>query len=107
MKPEAKRRKKLDKQHREKIIQEARYIAYDFKRWGFRLDIFPLHPYKGWARMTPEQVYQPEIYDLWLGNECIAEDLYITDLRKTYLAAKRYRHDHGVKRLRENIKQIL
>ena len=34
MKPETKRIKELDRQHREKIIQEARKIEYDFKRWG-------------------------------------------------------------------------
>ena len=47
MKPETKRIKELDRQHRERIIQEARKIEYDFKRWGFRLNIFPLHPYCG------------------------------------------------------------
>ena len=107
MKTETKKIKELDRQHREKIIQEARKIAYDFKRWGFRLDIFPLHPYSGWAKMTPQQVYQPEIYDLCLNDECIAKNVQITDLRKIYLAAKRYRHDHGIKKLQENIKRIL
>lgn len=107
MKPETKKIKELDQQHRERIIQEARKIAYDFKRWGFRLDIFPLHPYSGWAKMTPEQVYRPELYDLWLGNECVAEDLYITDLKKIHLAAKRYSHANGVRKLRENIKDVL
>ena len=107
MNPETKRIKELDRQQREKIIREARKIAYDFKRWGFRLDIFPLHPYSGWAKMTPEQVYTPETYDLYLNDECVAEDMYITDLRKSHLASKRYKHDHGVKKLRENIKDIL
>ncbi len=107
MKPETKKIKELDRQHREKIIKEARKIAYDFKRWGFRLDIFPLHPYSGWAKMTPQQVYQPEIYALYLDDECIAEDMYITNLKKTHLAVKRYRHDHGVKKLRKNINKIL
>lgn len=103
MKPETKRIKELDRQQREKIIREARKIAYDFKRWGFRLDIFPLHPHTGWAKMTPEQVYTPEIYNLYLNDECVAEDMYITDLRKIHLEAKRYRHDHGIK----NYKKIL
>lgn len=107
MKPETKRRKELEKQHREKIIEDARHISYDFKRWGFRLDIIPLHPHKGWAKMTPEQIYQPETYDLWLDNECVAKNMYITDLRKLHLAAKRYRHANGVKKLRENIKDVL
>ena len=107
MKTETKKIKELDRQHREKIIQEARKIAYDFKRWGFRLDIFTLHPYSGWAKMTPEQVYTPEIYNLFLNDECVAEDMIITDLRKIYLIAKRYRHDHGIKKLQENIEDIL
>lgn len=107
MKTETKNIKELDRQQREKIIREARKIAYDFKRWGFRIDIFPLHPYCGWAKMTPEQVYTPEIYNLCLNDECIVEDMYITDLRKIHLEAKRYRHDHGVKELRDNIKDIL
>ena len=107
MKPETKRRKELDRQQRNTIIQESRIIKYQFKRWGFRLNIFPLHPYSGWAKMTQEQIYQPEIYDVWLGKECVAEDLYITDLRKVYLAMKRYKHDYGVKKLRENIKDVL
>ncbi|MGN0477714.1 MAG: hypothetical protein ACI4HM_10320 [Ruminococcus sp.] len=107
MKPETKRIKELDRQQREKIIQEARKIAYNFKRWGFRLDICPLHLYSGWAKMTPEQVYTPEIYNLYLYDECVAEDMYITDLKKAHIAAKRYRHDHGIKKLQENIKKIL
>ena len=107
MKPETKRIKELDRQQREKIIREARNIAYDFKRWGFHLDIFPLHPHTGWAKMTPEQVYTPEIYNLYLNDECVAEDMYITDLKKAHIAAKRYRHDHGIKKLQENIKKIL
>ncbi len=107
MKLEIKIRKELDKQHREKIIEEARHIAYDFKRWGFRFDIFPLHPHKGWAKMTPKQIYQPETYDLWLGDECVAENLDITNLKKAHLAAKRYRHANGVRKLRENIKEVL
>lgn len=107
MNPETKRIKELDRQQREKIIQEARKIAYDFKRWGFHLDIFSMHPHTGWAKMTPEQVYTPEIYNLYLNDKCVAKDMYITDLRKAYLSAKRYRHDNGVKKLRENIKDIL
>lgn len=107
MKSDTKRIKELDRQQREKIIQEARKIAYDFKRWGFRLNIFPLHPYSGWAKMTPQQVYQPEIYYLYLNDKCITRNMHITDLRKIYLAAKRYRHDHGIKKLQENIKMIL
>lgn len=107
MKLETKMRKELEKQHREKIIEDARHIAYDFKRWGFRLNIYPLHPHKGWAKMTPEQVYQPEIYDLQLNDECVAANMHITDLRKLHLAAKRYRHANGVKKLRENIKEII
>lgn len=107
MKIETKKIKELNRKEREKIIQEARKIAYDFKRWGFRIDIFPLHPHTGWAKMTPEQVYTPEIYNLCLNDECIVEDMYITDLRKVHLSAKRYRHDHGVKELRDNIKDIL
>lgn len=107
MKPETKKIKELDRQEREKITQEARKIAYDFKRWGFRLDIFPLHPYSGWAKMTPQQVYQPEIYALYLDDECIKDNMYITDLSKVYLAAKRYRHDNGIKKLQENIEDIL
>ena len=57
--------------------------------------------------MTPEQVYTPEIYNLYLNDECVAEDMYITDLRKIHLEAKRYRHDHGIKKLQENIEDIL
>lgn len=106
MKSDTKRIKELDRQQREKIIQEARKIAYDFKRWGFRLNIFPLHPYSGWTKMTPQQVYQPEIYYLYLNDECLAKNMHITDLRKIYLAAKRYRHDHGIKKLQENIKLL-
>lgn len=107
MKPETKKIKELDRQHRVRIIQEARKIEYDFKRWGFRLNIFPLHPYCGWAKMTPQQVYQPEIYALYLGDECIKDNMYITDLRKAHLSAKRYRHDNGIKKLQENIEDIL
>ena len=107
MKPETKMIKELDRQQRDKIIREARKIAYDFQRWVFKIDIFPLHPHIGWAKMTPEQVYTPEIYNLYLNDECVAEDMYITDLKKAHHSAKRYRHDHGVKKLRENIKDIL
>lgn len=107
MRLEIKKEKELDKQHRTDIIEEARHIAYDFKRWGFRLKIYPLHPYKGWAKMTPQQIYNPEIYDLYLSDECVAKDMYITDLRKVHLVAKRYKHNYGVKKLRENIKEIL
>ena len=57
--------------------------------------------------MTPEQAYQPEIYDLWLKDECVAKDLYINDLRKVHLAMKRYRHDYGVEKLRKNIKDAI
>ncbi len=57
--------------------------------------------------MTPEQVYQPEIYDLCLNDECVAKDLDIINLQKAHLAAKRYRHNHGIKKLRENIKDVL
>ena len=107
MKPETKRIKELDRQQRDSVIQEARIIKYQLKRWGFLLKIYPLNPYSGWAKMSPEQVYQPEIYDLWLANECIAKNLYIKDLRNIYLIMKRYRHDYGIKKLRENIKDVL
>lgn len=107
MKPEIKRNKELDRQQRDSILQEARTIKYQFKRWKFQLKIYPLNPYSGWAKMTPKQVYQPEIYELWLGDECIAKDLYIKDLKRIYLAMKRYRHDYGVKKLRENIKDVV
>lgn len=49
MRVEIKKCKELDKQHRANIMEEARHIAYDFKRWGFRLKIFSLHQHKGWA----------------------------------------------------------
>lgn len=107
MKPETKMRKELDTQQRDNIIQEARMIKYQFKRWGFQLKIYPLNPYSGWAKMTPEQVYQPEIYDLYFNNECVAKNMYITDLRKVHLAMKRYKHDYGVKKLRNNIKDVI
>lgn len=107
MRTELKQQKELDEQYRANILKEARHIQYDFKRWGFRLDIFPLHTYNGWAKMTPKQVYTPEIYYLYLNDECIAENMHISDLRKIYLTAKRYKHDHGIKKLQENIKKIL
>ncbi len=107
MKSDTKRRKELDRQQRANIMQEARMLKYQFKRWGFRLKIYALNPYSGWATMTPEQAYQPEIYELWLENECVADNLYISDLRKVYLAAKRYKHDYGINKLRENIKDVL
>lgn len=107
MKPETKRRKELDEQERLKIIHEAKHISYDFERWGFEIKTLPLHPHNGWAKMTPEQVYNPEIYALYLNDECIANDLYIVDLRKIHIKAKRYRHDHGVRKLRENIRDVI
>ena len=107
MKPETKFQKIKDEQMLKQILSEARSIKFDFKRWGFRLVITPLNVRKGWKRMTPEEIYQPETYSLFLNDECIFADMFIFDLRKIYKLAKRYKHDHGIRKLRENIKEII
>ncbi len=99
--------KEIDEQYRDKILEEARYIKSNFKKWGFKIDILPLNPHRGWGKMTAEEIFKPELYDLWLGDEILLIDMNIHQLRKVYRKAKKYRHDYGVKKLRENIKDIL
>lgn len=100
-------RRKMDEEARSKILRDARSMQFDFKRWGFRLEITPLHIRKGWKKMTPDEIFYPETYDLFLDNECIADDMFITDLRQIYIKAKRYRHHYGTKKLREDIKELI
>lgn len=107
MKKETKRIKEFKKEKKAEIQELARSISFQFKRWGFELKIEDLNPSHGWAELTPAQAYNPEIYSLFLDDECIISNLYIKDLEKIYKTVKRYKHDFGVKKLRINIKNII
>lgn len=107
MKKETKRIKKFKQEKKAEIQELARSIGFQFKRWGFKLKIEDLNPSHGWAELTPAQAYNPEIYSLFLDDECIISDLCIKELKNVFLKAKRYKHDFGVKMLRKNIKDII
>ena len=107
MKKETKRIKKFKQEKKAETQELARSIGFQFERWGFELKIEDLNPYEGWAEMTPDQAYNPEVYDLVLNGRCLLQNLDFKELKKIHLLMKRYRHDHGVKKLRENIKTIL
>lgn len=107
MKEETRQVVEFKRNKKAEIQRTARSIGFELKRWGFELQIEDLNPYDGWAEMTPEQAYNPEVYSLILNDCYIVQDLDFKELKKIYSLMKRYKHDNGVKKLRENIKIVL
>lgn len=107
MKAETRRIVEFKREKKAEIQRVARSIGFELKRWGFELYIEDLNPYDGWAEMIPDQAYNPETYNLILNGRYLLQNLDFKELKKTHLLMKRYKHDHGVKKLRENIKEIL